>query len=167
MLTVIREVGIFVVIAQAVLFFVPGESYVKYVKVIVGIIMIVKIAEPVFALVTDGEWESIVEQALSDSERYGFGTQILEVPDGNAGIYMQIEEEIRRKLEEETPKGYEISRVELKKKEGQENVYTGIIITISENSKIQESHEYLQEHYSRLLGMEASDVEIKTDEGGM
>lgn len=163
MLAVIREVGIFIVIAQAVLFFVPGESYVKYVKVIVGIIMIVKIAEPVLSLVTDGEWENIVEQALSDSERYAFGTQYLEMSDGRDRIYAQIEEEIKRKLEEETPEGYEISRVKLKEKEGQENVYTGIAVTVSGDAGVQDSYEYLKELYGRLLGMEASDVEIKTD----
>lgn len=166
MLAVIREVGIFIVIAQTILFFAPRESYMKYVKVIVGIIMIVKIGEPVLALVTDGEWEVIVEQALSDSEKYGFGMQKLEVPDGSAGIYSQIEEEIRKKLAAETSERYEIRRVELREKEGRENEFAGIIITVTGDSGTQDSYEYLKEHYSKLLGMEASDVEIKTDGRG-
>ena len=155
MLTVIREVGIFIVIAQAILFFVPGESYVKYVKVIVGIIMIVKIAQPVLSLVTDGEWENIVEQAVLNSERYGFGTQKIEIPDGSSGIYAEIEEELRRKLKEETPEGYEVSDVELRE--------NGIVITVAGKEEESEFYENLKEQYGRLLRMEASDVEIRTD----
>lgn len=155
MLTAIREVGIFIVIAQAILFFVPGESYVKYVKVIVGIIMIVKIAQPVLSLVTDGEWENIVEQAVSDSERYGFGTQKPEITDVSSDIYTEIQEELRRKLKEETPEGYEVSDVEL-----EEN---GIVITVAGKEAEPKLYEYLKEQYGRLLRMEASDVEIRTD----
>lgn len=155
MLTAIREVGIFIVIAQAILFFVPGESYVKYVKVIVGIIMIVKIAQPVLSLVTDGEWESIVEQAVLDSEKYGFAAQKLEIPGVSAGIYQEIEEELKRKLKEETPEGYEVSDVELREK--------GIVITMAGKEAEPKLYEYLKEQYGRLLRMEASDVEIRTD----
>ena len=155
MLTAIREVGIFIVIAQAILFFVPGESYAKYVKVIVGIIMIVKIAQPVLSLVTDGAWESIVEQAVLDSEKYGFGTQKPEIPDVSSGIYTEIEEELRRKLKEETPEGYEVSEVELKE--------NGIVITVAGKEAEPKVYEYLKEQYGRLLRMEASDVEIRTD----
>ena len=155
MLTAIREVGIFIVIAQAILFFVPGESYVKYVKVIVGIIMIVKIAQPVLSLVTDGEWESIMEQALLDSEKYGFGMQKLEITGVSRGIYTEIEEELRRKLKEETPEGYEVSEVELRE--------NGIVITVAGKEAEPKLYEYLKEQYGRLLGMEASDVEIRTD----
>ena len=36
MLTMIKEIGVFVVIAQAILYFVPGEHYAKYVKVLVS-----------------------------------------------------------------------------------------------------------------------------------
>ena len=155
MLTAIREVGVFIVIAQAILFFVPGESYIKYVKVIVGMIMIVKIAQPVLSLVTDGEWESIVEQAALDSEKYGFGTQHPEITDVSSGIYTEIEKELRRKLKEETPEGYEVSDVELRGK--------GIVITMAGKEAEPKSYEYLKEQYGRLLGMEASDVEIRTD----
>ena len=155
MLTAIREVGIFIVIAQAILFFVPGESYVKYVKVIVGIIMIVKIAQPVLSLVTDGEWESIMEQALLDSEKYGFGMQKLEITGVSRGIYTEIEEELRRKLKEETPEGYEVSDVELRE--------NGIVITVAGKEADPKLYEYLKEQYGRLLRMEASDVEIRTD----
>ncbi len=63
MLEIIKEIGIFIVIAQAVLYFVPGESYVKYVKVIIGIIMIAKIAQPVFALTSEKTFEDILAES--------------------------------------------------------------------------------------------------------
>ena len=62
MIQVIREVGIFIVIAQAVLYFVPGESYVKYVKIIIGIIMIAKMAQPLLVLVDGQQWQRILEE---------------------------------------------------------------------------------------------------------
>ena len=62
MVQIIKEVGIFIVIAQAVLYFVPGESYVKYVKIIIGIIMIAQMAQPLLLLVSEGAWEQILEQ---------------------------------------------------------------------------------------------------------
>lgn len=74
MLEMIKEMGIFIVIAQAVLYFVPGESYVKYVKVIIGIIMIAKISQPVFALTSEKTFEDILvesqifAQEMSDLE---------------------------------------------------------------------------------------------------
>ena len=63
MLEIIKEMGIFIVIAQAVLYFVPGESYVKYVKVIIGIIMIAKIAQPVFSLTSEQTFEEILAES--------------------------------------------------------------------------------------------------------
>ena len=40
MVSVVKEICIFMIVAQAVLFFVPGSVYVKYVRVLVGIMMI-------------------------------------------------------------------------------------------------------------------------------
>ena len=40
MVEAIKEICIFVIIAQAVMFFVPGNAYMKYVRILVGILMI-------------------------------------------------------------------------------------------------------------------------------
>lgn len=50
MVDAVKEVCIFMIIAQAILFFVPGSTYMKYVRVLVGIIMIIRIMEPVLGL---------------------------------------------------------------------------------------------------------------------
>lgn len=60
MLTMIKEIGVFVVIAQAILYFVPGEHYAKYVKVLVGLMIIAKISVPVFNLFSGDAWGEIV-----------------------------------------------------------------------------------------------------------
>lgn len=61
MIEMIKEIGIFIVIAQAVLYFVPSENYVKYVKVIVGILMIVKIAGPILSFEAEEVLAEIME----------------------------------------------------------------------------------------------------------
>lgn len=70
MLTIIKEIGIFIVIAQAVLYFVPQEVYAKYVKVLIGIMIIAKLASPVFLLLRGEAWENIVLQGEQLSEQF-------------------------------------------------------------------------------------------------
>ena len=43
MISAIRDICIFMIIAQTILYFVPGDSYMKYVRVLVGIMMILKV----------------------------------------------------------------------------------------------------------------------------
>ncbi|MBQ9928918.1 MAG: stage III sporulation protein AF [Lachnospiraceae bacterium] len=62
MLSIVKEVGIFIVIAQAILYFVPGEAYVKYIKVLIGVIMIAKLAFPVFAFLSGDGMEELTLQ---------------------------------------------------------------------------------------------------------
>ena len=67
MIEIIKEIGIFIVIAQALLYFVPGETYAKYVKVVIGIAMIAKLADPVLSLFTDNTTDALLEEALQQS----------------------------------------------------------------------------------------------------
>ena len=60
MVAAVKEICIFVMIAQAVMFFVPSNSYMKYVRILVGVMMILKITEPVFGLFLDEERENAV-----------------------------------------------------------------------------------------------------------
>ncbi len=74
MLAIVKEIGIFVVIAQAILYFVPKETYAKYVKVLIGIMIIAKITSPVFSLLSGETWEEIafqgelLEQELTEQQ---------------------------------------------------------------------------------------------------
>lgn len=83
MIEMIKEMGIFIVIAQAIIYFVPSENYVKYVKVIVGILMIAKVAGPILSfdcaeaieeILESGsmfamEMEEMAEQSFEDMDR--------------------------------------------------------------------------------------------------
>lgn len=69
MLETVKEIGIFVIIAQSILCFVPKEIYTKYVKVLIGIMIIAKISNPVFSLLSWETWEEITFQGeLSEEE---------------------------------------------------------------------------------------------------
>ena len=64
MVSVIKEICIFIIVAQAILFFVPGKSYIKYVRILVGIIMILRITEPIFGLVMDEESQQKIRDRI-------------------------------------------------------------------------------------------------------
>ncbi|MDE7360173.1 MAG: stage III sporulation protein AF, partial [Lachnospiraceae bacterium] len=50
MLDTIREIGIFMIAAQAVVHFAPGRQYEKYIKSVSGIIILLLFLKPVFQL---------------------------------------------------------------------------------------------------------------------
>ena len=107
MLDVIKEMGIFIVIAQAVLYFVPGETYVKYVKVIIGIIMIAKMVQPVLSLASEETLEEILLESQIFSEKLASEAVSEEAEiESRLGeevsyqkIYEGIGEEIKEKLQ--------------------------------------------------------------------
>lgn len=99
MILAIKEICIFMLVAQAILFFVPGGTYMKYVRILVGILMILRITEPLLYFFADEntgkEIQKRMAELMKDAEENG---QMLVVEDGSMGIYKQIEEELKRKL---------------------------------------------------------------------
>lgn len=99
MVGAVKEICIFMIIAQAILFFVPGGSYMKYVRVLVGIIMIIRIMEPVLGLFPGEEAQQEIRQAVAmlensiRSESTG-----IEMAEQEAEIYKSIEEELLERL---------------------------------------------------------------------
>ncbi len=65
MVDAVKEICIFMIIAQAILFFVPGSTYMKYVRVLVGIIMIIRIMEPVLGLFPGEGTQQEIRQAIA------------------------------------------------------------------------------------------------------
>lgn len=111
MVAAIKEICIFVIIAQAIMFFVPDNSYMKYVRVLVGIMMILKITEPILGLFLDEEKEQeIAEQILLLEQNMDLNSDAFEVEDNIMGIYESIEEELKVRLKE-SGSGYEILAV--------------------------------------------------------
>lgn len=109
----VKEICIFVIIAQAVMFFVPGNSYVKYVRVLVGIMMILKITEPIFGLLLDEEKEKeIRERILLLEQNIDLSSEELELEECSTGIYESITDELRERLNS-CESGYEVLDAEL------------------------------------------------------
>ncbi len=174
MVDAVKEICIFMIIAQAILFFVPGSTYMKYVRVLVGIIMIIRIMEPVLGLFPGEGTQQEIRQAIAmlensiRSENPG-----VEIQDQETEIYKNIEEEVLEKLnacdssfravgvdiretviirvqsrKEEAPGMVEIAPVRL---EGE---------TEEKQAKRQEGFEKLKKIYGSCLGVEENKIEI-------
>lgn len=68
MLQTIREIGIFMIVAQAIVHFAPGKQYEKYVKSISGVIVLLLFLKP-FVEMAGGQWQtpSAVFERLEES----------------------------------------------------------------------------------------------------
>ncbi len=100
MISVIREVCIFMIIAQAVLYFVPGSSYMKYVRILAGIMVILKIMEPVFGLLMDeGKAQEIQNRVEMLEKVIDESRGELRIEENYINIYEEIEEELKVQLE--------------------------------------------------------------------
>ena len=182
MVEIIKEAGIFIVIAQAVLILVPGESYEKYVKVIIGLVMIVKLAQPIVAFFSEDakeasfallfrQTDSLYEASLQEAGKW-------ESEDGRSEILDGIGEELKEKLNERPQKGYLVENVKVDCGSDREVSYVTITVgktEPSENRKIQVEkieiggegvsgngeEEVLKEYYGQILGMEQSQIVIR------
>ena len=172
MVQIIKEVGIFIVIAQAVLYFVPGESYVKYVKIIIGIIMIAQMAQPLLLLVSEGAWEQILEQSLDIRELPALGAAQAE--DGKSRVGQNLERELAMRLNEQSAEGYIVRRVEIREEEECAGITVSVSrqeqtdgkirienITVGEKEADDGEKQMLREPFAQALGMKAEDVEVE------
>lgn len=107
--TAICKVGIFMICAQAILHFSPKAAYEKYLKLLVGVMVLIQLFLPVFSLVFGGEMEETARRLE------GFRTEL------QAGISQAEEEtlladellekmtleEVRRRMEAAADSGTE------------------------------------------------------------
>lgn len=136
MIEMIKEIGIFIVIAQALLYFVPGQAYEKYVKVVIGIAMIAKLADPVLSLFTDFTTDDFLEEAMNQSFSYMEQQDSVSLENGEENgqtmLLCAIEEELAKRLKKSPVEGYEAEEVLLR--ENVSGEVQGIVITVSESS---------------------------------
>lgn len=92
MLTIVKEIGIFVVIAQATLIFVPKETYAKYVKVLIGIMVIAKLISPMFTLLSNETWEEIVFSGYGMEEEFKNTQEVFREKDGYDNLLLHYAE---------------------------------------------------------------------------
>lgn len=137
MVSIIKDICIFMIAAQALLLMVPGNSYMKYVKVLVGIIMILLVCRPLVSWLF-GEEGPYMEQVLAELEE-GIPRMQEKQDKGESvmGIYSSIEEELKYMLNQELAGQYLVKSVELKMEEkesgmGGESVIQSIWIEAEE-----------------------------------
>ncbi len=129
MISIIKNICIFMIIVQAVLFFVPSGAYMKYVRILVGILLILRITETLFGFLLDeGQSEEIRGQLQEWENSMEYHNYEIEIEDGSMGIYSGIEEELKGKLEV-CESDYQVKAVELVK--GINGDDMGISVTVA------------------------------------
>lgn len=123
MLQNIREIGIFMIVAQAIVHFAPGRQYEKYIKSISSVIILALFLKP-FVQMAGGQWRapSAVLERLEASARQ---TDFAAAADAAAGsgvesvVIGRMEEELAERLDRElgTDSGH-VMRVELTLQDG-------------------------------------------------
>lgn len=191
MIHAIKEICIFMLIAQAILFFVPEGTYMKYVRILVGILVILRITEPLLEIFLDEntgkEMQERMAGILEEAEENG---QMLFVEDGSVGIYRGIEAELKKKLDLcrndyvvkevtfDEEEGMVVITVELRQEEAKEKAAGEIRIppVVLESEKIKKEKEYddnlkyeeiqeLKEQYGNCIGVDPESIVIRGDGG--
>ena len=178
MIEAIKEICIFVIIAQAVMFFVPENSYIKYVRILVGILMILKITEPVFGLLLDEEREKeMADRVMLLAREMDLKGGELKLEDNSMEIYESITEELISRLND-CESGYEVLEIEITKeqiliitvrrkemKEKEDNKIQVEEIVIGEevqqkSSMTKEEEQELKEIFGNCISMDAESIVI-------
>lgn len=160
MLSVIKEIGIFIVIAQAILYFVPGDTYVKYVKILIGIMMIAKMISPVFSLLSENGIEEIIlqgEALLRELENTGEEC----VESSMYGeIYIEIGKEIENKLNQNPAEGYDVEQVKVMQEGDGHEILLYVTRQMGVMEKGQLSEKELEVYYANILQSENVKVQM-------
>lgn len=185
MVGAVKEICIFMIIAQAILFFVPGNSYDKYVRILVGIIMIMRFMEPLIQLFAEDEIKLEIKNRMALLERQMAGINDIygedggEIKDSEMEIYKSMEDEIKKQLTvcesdydivsvkfaESVRQGKEMGNeakiiITVSEERSGEGVVYVEPIKIGENEKEKTVDESLKKMYADQLGVDAERLEI-------
>lgn len=93
MLERIRQIGIFMIAAQAVIHFAPGKQYEKYIKSVSGMIILLLFLKP-FLQLAGVSWED--PQVLLEKME-----ELTDMPDISEGTVESADDKVARRLEKE------------------------------------------------------------------
>ncbi|MCM1175079.1 MAG: stage III sporulation protein AF [Blautia sp.] len=111
----IKRIGIFMIAAQAVIHFTPGQKYEKYVKLLVGMMILLQFAAPLHGIFQEAgtDWDiklsemaRTLETASSFDETAG-SVSVME------SVMKSLENEIKSRLNSEISEEYIISNVQV------------------------------------------------------
>lgn len=193
MLDAIRQIGVFMIAAQAVVHFAPGRQYEKYIKSVSGIIILLLFLKPVFQLAgTAWEepqllWEKW--EKLTDMPDFSDEIQAGDVSGEVVGrMEAEVKEQLNRELETDayyvsrviirfvqkpgTEEGTLLPQVEILMRERageEESVRIGIeeiVVGQPQESVPDESFSSYRARFAIVLGMEEENVEVRRDGRG-
>lgn len=188
MLQNIREIGIFIIAAQAVVHFAPGKQYEKYIRSISGVIILVLFLKP-FVQLAGGQWQapSAVLERLQEAGKLSEISVDPAAADGGVetAVTGRMEKEIADRLNRELAADTcLVKEVELSLKEGTEDskedaFYTVRIvmgerpagreviaveeISVGEPETKEDAQEAYRQHFAELLDLEPERVEVRWD----
>lgn len=167
MTEIIRETGIFIIVAEAMVCLAPSEVYKKYIRLIVGMVLVVQLALPVLSLFPKNG-------ALSDPGKvpaYEMETEFRTDGKQKDPVQRQMEKEIMQRLGQ--LEEVQILDIELKEREDG-NMYLLVVLEApekdglwAENSTIEGREEWLQQkkqYIAERLQMDMSDMEVEVSE---
>ena len=192
MLDTIREIGVFMIAAQAVVHFAPGRQYEKYIKSVSGIIILILFLKPVLQL-AGAAWEEpqvLLEKWMDMTDMPDVSVNVQ--ADGVAGevasrMERELTERLNRELEGDT---YFVSRVSirliqdpeaetgtflpeitvfLRERAKEESGLIGIeeiVIGRSQETETGEPFLSYRSRFAALLEMEEERVEVRPDGRG-
>lgn len=193
MLDAIRQIGVFMIAAQAVVHFAPGRQYEKYIKSVSGIIILLLFLKPVFQL-AGAAWEEpqfLWEKWEKLADMPDFSDEI-QAGNVSGEVVGRMEAEVKEKLNRELETdAYLVSRVTIRfvQKPGaeestllpqveilmrerageEESVQIGIeeiVVGQPQESVPDESFSSYRARFAIVLGMEEENVEVRRDGRG-
>ena len=98
----IKKIGIFMIAAQAVIHFAPAQKYEKYIRMIVGMMILLQFLAPLYQILTKTAWEEPDWNALTES-RLEKSVPELDMASDSVmySVVEQIQEEIKSRLNRE------------------------------------------------------------------
>ena len=135
----ICKVGIFVICAQAVVHFRPREAYEKYLKLLVGIMVMIQLFLPIAAFFLGGNMEQLAQRLE------GFQEELEQNAKLEAEAAMKADEVLERMTPEEVSRRME----ELKRKEQE----------TEQNQTQQQTQEQVQEEKDTVISVEVGPIE--------
>lgn len=96
----IKNACIFFMIAQVLMIMVPGEAYAKYVKALILSILILKITQPIWELLSGNEAAGVIEANMEQLQRSFNYSEKEELLQEGMQLYEDVEKSICSQLEE-------------------------------------------------------------------
>ena len=166
MVSAVKDICIFMIIVQAVLCFTPSSSYEKYIRVLVGILLILRITEPVFGIFLKEETKAEIQnRVMALQEELENQEWQIEVGKQDVGIYSSIEEELKRKIEGcgdgNTVRAVELNGMDFDETPEVSKSGIQITVTVIPQADGEKETARLQELYGNCLGVMPEQIMIE------